>query len=71
MQVSDCPGADIIKVTKFAQSSIAAMICGNALDSKNNIALTQLFVETGGEGNHERTHPMLQLLTSVGKEVKT
>ena len=43
---------------------------GNAWDSKNNIALTQLFIEAGGEGNREHTHPMLQLLTSVRKEVQ-
>ena len=35
MQVSDCPGADIVKMTEFAQSNIVAMIRGNAWDSKN------------------------------------
>ena len=40
MQASDCPGADIVKMTECAQSNIAAMICGNAWDSKNNMALT-------------------------------
>ena len=39
MQASDCPGADIIKMTDFAQSNNIAMICGNAWDSKNSIAL--------------------------------
>ena len=33
----------------------------------NNIALTRLLVKAGGEGNHECTHPMLQLLTDVRK----
>ena len=40
MQASDCPGANIVKMTEFAQSNIAAMVQGNAWDSKNNIALT-------------------------------
>ena len=40
MKVSDHPEANIVKMTEFAQSNIAAMICRNALDSKNNIALT-------------------------------
>ena len=70
MQVSDHPGADIVKMTEFAQSNIIAMICRNAWDSKNNIAPTQLLVEAGGEGNHNHTHPMLQLLMSVQKEVQ-
>ena len=64
MQASDCPGADIDKMTEFAPSNITAMVHGNAWDSKNNIALTELLIEAGGEGNHEHTHPMLQLSSS-------
>ena len=70
MQVSDCPGADIVKMTKFAQSNIVAMICRNAWDSKNDIALTRLLIQAGGEGNHKHTHPMLQLLTKVRESVQ-
>ena len=40
VQASDCPGADIVKMTEFARSNIVAMIRGNAWDSENNIALT-------------------------------
>ena len=46
------------------------MICGNAWDSKNNIALTQLLIKAGGEANNEHTRPMLQLLSVVRKEVQ-
>ena len=70
MQVSDHPGANIVKMTEFAQSDIVAMICRNAWDSKNSIALTGLLIEAGGEGNHECTHPMLQLLTEMRKAVQ-
>ena len=70
MQALDCPGADIVKMTEFAQSNIVAVICRNAWDSKNNISLTQLLIEVGGEGNHEHTHPMLQVLTKVRKKVQ-
>ena len=45
VQVSDHPGADIVKMTEFAQSNIIAMICRNAWDSKNNIAPTQLLIK--------------------------
>ena len=65
MQASDHPAADIVKMTEFPQSNIAAMICRNAWDSKNNIALTRLLIQAEGEGNHECTCPMLQLLTKV------
>ena len=40
MQVSDHPGADVVKMTKFARSNIVAMICGNVWDNKNDTALT-------------------------------
>ena len=70
MQVSDHPGANIVKMTKFARSNIAAMIRGNAWDSKNNIALTRLLIQAGGEGNHECTHPMLELLTKARENVQ-
>ena len=70
VQASDCPGANIVKMTEFAQSNIVAMVQGNAWDSKNNIAPTQLLIEAGGEGNHECTHPILQLLSEVRKEVQ-
>ena len=70
MQVSDCPETNIVNLMEFAQSNIVAMICRNAWDSKNNIALTQLLIEAGGEGNHEHTHLMLQLLTKVMEEVQ-
>ena len=70
MQASDCPGVKIIKMTEFAQSNIVAMIRGNAWESKNDIALTWLLIEAGGEGNHKRTHPMLQLVTKVREDVQ-
>ena len=37
---------------------------------ENNIALTKLLIEAGGEGNHKCTHPMLQLLTEARKAVQ-
>ena len=37
---------------------------------EQNIALTCLFIKAGGEGNHKHKHPMLQLLTSVRKEIQ-
>ena len=40
MQVLDCPGANIVKMTEFAQANIVDMIHRNACDSENNIALT-------------------------------
>ena len=40
MQALDCPGADIVKMTEFAQSNIVAVIHRNAWDSENNIAVT-------------------------------
>ena len=49
MQASDHPGADIVKMTEFTQSNIAAMTHRNAWDSKNNIALTRLLTKAGGE----------------------
>ena len=70
MQALDHPGADSVKMTKFSQSNIAAVICRNALDSKNNIALARLLIQAGGEGNHKCTHPMLQLLTKVREAVQ-
>ena len=70
MQVSDHPGADIVKMTKFAQSNIVAMIRGNAWDSKNNIAPTRLLIQAGGEGNCKHTHPMLELLTKARESVQ-
>ena len=69
-QALDCPRADIIKMMEFSQFNIVAMIQGNTWDSENNIALTQLLTEAGGVGNHKHTHPMLQLLTDVRKEVQ-
>ena len=57
MQVSDCPGANIIKVAKHAVSNIVAVVCGKVLDStKNNIAPTRILIEAGGKGNNECTH---------------
>ena len=70
MQASDCPGANIVKMTEFAQSNTVTMVQGNAWDSKNNIALTQLLIKAGGEGNHECTHAMLQLLTEARKALQ-
>ena len=70
MQASNHPGANIVKMTEFARTNTVAMIRGNAWDSKNNIALTRLLIKAGGESNNECTHPMLQLLTKVRKEVQ-
>ena len=39
MQALDHPGASVIKMMEFAQSNNVAMICRNAWDSKDNIAL--------------------------------
>ena len=69
MQASSYPGADIVAMAEYARENIVAMIRGNALDSKNNIALTRILIEAGGKDNEEYSHPMHQLMTKVREEV--
>ena len=45
------------------------MTCGNAWDSKNNIALTRILIKAGGKENEEFSNPMHLLLTKVRRAV--
>ena len=47
MKGSDHPGGDITDMASFACLKIIAMMKGHAWDSKQNPALTRIFIEAG------------------------
>ena len=56
LDVTNCPGANISDMAADAREDILALEKANAHNGRRNIALRQLFTETGGPNNIEHSN---------------